>query len=163
MLKNAYFAGGCFWCITPVFRLYDGVKSVTSGYSGGGEDNPSYEDVKHQKTGHRETIWVVYDSEVDFDTLMRIYLANVDPFDGEGQFIDKGFSYTLAVFYTDEGQKAAAEARIRDLEQSSGRKACIALEAFRSFWPAEEYHQDYDLKNPEAFQKELEESGRLKH
>jgi peptide-methionine (S)-S-oxide reductase len=163
MIKTAYFAGGCFWCITPIFKLYDGVKSVTSGYSGGKEENPAYEDVKHQKTGHRETIKVEYDdSEVDFSTLMDIYLANVDPFDGKGQFIDKGFSYTLAVFYTDEEQKSAAGAKIAALQDKENRPVQIALEPFRSFYPAEEYHQDYFLKNPEAFEKEMKESGRRK-
>ena len=160
---KAYFAGGCFWCITPVFRLYEGVKSVTSGYSGGEEENPAYEDVKHQRTGHRETIRVEYDDAlVSFDTLMDIFLANVDPFDGEGQFIDKGFSYTLAIYYTCEKERSLAQSRIERLAAESSRPVHIALEPFKSFYEAEEYHQDYYLKNPEAFEKELIESGRKK-
>ncbi len=173
MIKTAYFAGGCFWCITPIFKLYDGVKSVTSGYSGGEEENPAYEDVKHQKTGHRETIRVEYDdSEVDYSMLMDIYLANVDPFDGEGQFIDKGFSYTLAVFYCDEDQKEIADAKIavirKEEEHSANKKGLlprpvwISVEPFKNFYAAEEYHQDYFLKNPEAFEREMKESGRRK-
>jgi methionine-S-sulfoxide reductase len=159
-MKKAYFAGGCFWCITPIFKIYK-ASSVISGYSGGDEVNPSYEDVKAQRTGHRETICVEYDeSKTDYETLLEIYLANVDPFDSEGQFIDKGFSYTLAIYYTDESQRIAADNALRALEQESGRKPAIALEPFKSFYPAEEYHQDYYLKNPEAFEKELEESGR---
>ena len=157
---KAYFAGGCFWCVTPIYKIY-GVDSVVCGYSGGDEVNPTYEDVKAQKTGHRETIELTYESEnVTFDKLLDIYFANVDPFDGEGQYIDKGYSYTLAVYYQSEEEKAAALARIRDLEQKAGKQAHIAVEPFKSFYPAEEYHQDYYLKNPEGFKKELEESGR---
>lgn len=159
-MKKAYFAGGCFWCITPMFKIY-GASNVTAGYSGGDEVNPAYEDVKAQKTGHRETICVEYDpSKVSYDTLLEIYLSNVDPFDSEGQFIDKGFSYTLAVYYTDEEELALASKAVKALEEDEGRKSFIALEPFKSFYPAEEYHQDYYLKNPDAFEKELIDSGR---
>lgn len=161
--ETAYFAGGCFWCITPTFRELPGVYEVVSGYSGGGEENPSYEDVKHQRTGHRETIRIAYDpTQVAFEQLMDIFLGSVDPFDPDGQFIDRGFSYTLAIYYLSEAQKTDAEARIRKLEQESGNPVYIRVEPFRSFWRAEEYHQNYDVKNPDAFQKELMESGRVK-
>ena len=161
--ETAYFAGGCFWCITPAFRELPGVSDVVSGYSGGGEENPAYEDVKFQRTGHRETICIDYDPEkVSFDTLMDIFLGSVDPYDPDGQFIDRGFSYTLAIYYCSKGQQAAAEGKIRALEETEGKPVYIRVEPFRSFWRAEEYHQDYYLKNPEAFRKELIESGRLK-
>ena len=161
--ETAYFAGGCFWCITPAFRELSGVSDVVSGYSGGGEENPTYEDVKYQRTGHRETIRIDYDPEkVSFDTLMDIFLGSVDPYDPDGQFIDRGFSYTLAIYYCSESQQAAAEGKIRTLEETEGKPVYIRVEPFRSFWRAEEYHQDYYLKNPEAFRKELIESGRLK-
>ena len=161
-MKEAYFAGGCFWCVTPIYKMY-GVDKVICGYSGGDEENPSYEDVKAQKTGHRETIMLEYDPEkVSYDKLLDIFLANVDPFDAEGQFIDKGFSYTLAVYYTTEEEKLKAYAKISKLEADSGKKVHIALEKFKSFYEAEDYHQDYYLKNPEAFEKELIESGRKK-
>ncbi len=159
---KAYFAGGCFWCVTPIYKIY-GVDKVVCGYSGGDEVNPTYEDVKAQKTGHRETIMLEYEPEkVAYDKLLDIFFANVDPFDGEGQFIDKGFSYTLAIFYTNEEERVKAQKKIEDLEKTSGRKVQVALEAFKSFYEAEEYHQDYYLKNPEAFEKELLESGRKK-
>lgn len=159
---TAYFAGGCFWCITPIFKIY-GASNVISGYSGGDEVNPTYEDVKHQKTGHREAIAVEYDNEkVSFADLLEIYLANVDPFDGEGQFIDRGHSYTLAIYYTNEEEKDIAMMALQELEEAEGKEVKIAVEAFKSFYPAEEYHQDYYLKNPEAFEKELIESGRKK-
>ena len=157
---QAYFAGGCFWCVTPVFKAF-GVKSVICGYSGGDEADPRYEDVKAQKTGHRETILVEYDPQrVSYATLLDIFLANVDPYDPEGQFIDKGFSYTLAIFYTSEEQKELAQKKVKELETASGRQVHISIEAFRSFYKAEEYHQDYYLKNPEEFEKEMTMSGR---
>ena len=159
---RAYFAGGCFWCVTPIYKMY-GVDRVVCGYSGGDEVNPTYEDVKAQKTGHRETIMLEYEPEkVAYDKLLDIFFANVDPLAGEGQFIDKGFSYTLAIFYTNEEERVKAQKKIEDLEKTSGRKVQVALEAFKSFYEAEEYHQDYYLKNPEAFEKELLESGRKK-
>ncbi len=161
MKKKAYFAGGCFWCIEPVFESLPGVFGAVSGYSGGVEENPAYEDVKAQRTGHRETVCVEYDDElISFDTLLETYLGSVDPFDGGGQFIDRGRSYTLAVYYTSGAERGITEAKLAELEQSAGKSVCICVEAFQSFYPAEEYHQDYYLKNPDAFQKELEESGR---
>ena len=163
MTKTAYFAGGCFWCITPVFKETQGVLSVVSGYAGGDEINPTYEDVKLQKTGHRETIEVSYDDTlITYDELFDIYLGGIDPFDAGGQFIDRGFSYTLAVYCTDEAQKSAATAKIAWAEEKCGQKLAIAVESYKNFYAAEEYHQDYYLKNPEAFEKELIESGRKK-
>jgi peptide-methionine (S)-S-oxide reductase len=159
---RAYFAGGCFWCVTPIYKMY-GVDKVVCGYSGGDEVNPTYEDVKAQKTGHRETIMLEYDPEkVSFDKLLDIYFANVDPYDSEGQYIDKGFSYTLAIYYNSEEEKAKAQEKLLAIEEKSGRRTFVALEPFKSFYEAEEYHQDYYLKNPEAFEKELIESGRKK-
>ncbi len=160
-MTTAYFAGGCFWCIAPVMKIRPGVTAVVSGYSGGDEENPSYEDVKAQKTGHRETIRVDFDERLtSYDELFDVYLAGVDPFDGGGQFIDRGRSYTLAVYFTSDEQKKIAEEKIRDLEKGSGEEVFIFLEPFKSFWPAEERHQDYYLKNPEEFERELELSGR---
>ena len=162
-MEKAYFAGGCFWCITPTFRKMGGVADVISGYSGGDEVAPSYEDVKNQRTGHRETICVEFEAEkVSFENLMDIFLCSVDPFDDGGQFIDRGFSYTLAVYYLNDSQKAVAEKLLDRLQQEAGKEACIAVEPFKNFYSAEEYHQNYDLKNPEAFRRELLESGRVK-
>ncbi len=161
-MSEAYFAGGCFWCVTPIYKMY-GVDEVICGYAGGDEENPTYEQVKHQETGHRETIKLVYDPEkVEYDKLLDIFFANVDPFDGEGQFIDKGFSYTLAIFYKTEEEKEKAEAKVKEVEAGSDKKAQVAILPYKNFYEAEEYHQDYYLKNPEAFEKELVESGRKK-
>ena len=159
-MKEAYYAGGCFWCVTPIYKMY-GVDKVICGYAGGDEVDPTYEDVKHQKTGHRETIKLVYDPEkVSYEKLLDIYFANVDPFDPEGQFIDKGFSYTLAIFYCDDREKELAEKKLVDIEKTQGKKTYVELLPYMNFYEAEEYHQDYYLKNPEAFERELVESGR---
>lgn len=159
-LNVSYFAGGCFWCITPIFKMYGAYKSLC-GYSGGDEVNPCYEDVKKQKTSHRETIAVEYCSEkVSYENLVDIFLANVDPFDKDGQFIDKGHSYTLAIYYTNEEEKLVAERKVSELQAKTGKQVYIAIEKLKNFYEAEEYHQDYYLKNPDAFEKELRESGR---
>ena len=162
-MKTAYFAGGCFWCITPTFQEMDGVYRVISGYSGGDEQNPVYEDVKYQRTGHRETIKIEYDpNAVSFAELFEIFLGGVDPFDDGGQYIDRGHSYTLAVYYLSEEEKSIALEKIEALEVQSGQRVCISVEPFKSFYSAEEEHQDYYLKHPEEFRKELIDSGRIK-
>ena len=161
MKSTAYFAGGCFWCITPTFKETDGVFDVISGYSGGDEADPTYADVKYQRTGHRETIRIDYDPElVSYQTLFDIFLSGVDPFDAGGQFIDRGHSYTLAVYYLNEEERAIAEAGIRALEAESGRTVYISVESFKNFYTAEEEHQDYYLKHPAEFEQELIDSGR---
>ena len=161
-MKQAYFAGGCFWCITPTFRELEGVENVISGYSGGTEENPTYENVKYQRTGHRETIRIDYDPEqVTYSELLDIFLNGVDPFDEGGQFIDRGHSYTLAIYYLTDGEKQIAETSIHKLEAQSGQTVFISVEPFRSFYSAEEEHQDYYRKHPAEFRQELIDSGRL--
>lgn len=163
MMKTAYFAGGCFWCITPAFKEMPGVAEVISGYCGGEEENPAYEDVKHQRTGHRETIRIDYDAaQVSFSQLLEMFLQNVDPFDGEGQFIDRGHSYTLAVYCNDDEERCETLRQLDKLEKDSGRQVFVSVEAYRRFYAAEEEHQDYYLKHPAEFEKELIDSGRKK-
>jgi peptide-methionine (S)-S-oxide reductase len=162
-IQTAYFAGGCFWCITPTFKEMPGVLDVVSGYSGGNEVDPTYMDVKSQKTGHREAIRIDYiPDRVTFEELFDVFLSGVDPFDPDGQFIDRGHSYTLAVFYLNEEQKRIAQQGIAQLEAESGQQVFISVEPFKSFYNAEEYHQDYYLKHPKEFRQELIDSGRLK-
>jgi len=145
----------------PEFDALDGVKKVRCGYCGGRAEDAVYEKVKAQQTLHRETIEIEYEPEkVSYARLLEVFLSSVDPFDGGGQFIDRGGSYTLAVYCTDPAERAEAEKAIAALEKSAGRRAEISLEEFTAFYPAEEYHQDYYIKNPEAFERELEESGR---
>ncbi len=160
-MKNAYFAGGCFWCITPVFMDTEGVKDVVSGFSGGIEKDPSYEDVKHQLTGHRETVKITYDeAKVTYGQLLDIFLTYTDPFDGEGQFIDRGRSYTLAVYYETEEEREITEEKLKELKNASGRDVFVAVEAFTAFYDAEDYHQHFYLTHPEEFEEELISSGR---
>lgn len=162
-MRNAYFAGGCFWCITPVFTELDGVKSVISGYSGGLEVNPSYEDVKKQLTSHRETIKIEYDvNKISYETLLNEFLNNVDVFDGEGQYIDRGRSYTLAVYYETKEECDAAKAQLDGLKKKYNKEIYVSLEPFKMFFEAEEYHQMFYLKNPEEFLEEMIKSGRKK-
>ena len=159
--KSAYFAGGCFWCITPILKIQNGVSGVVCGFSGGDEENPTYEDVKRQLTGHRETVRVDYDPDViRYGKLLDVFLAGVDPFDEGGQYIDRGFSYTLAVYYSDDDERAEAERKIRELEEKCCRRAFVSVEPFKSFYEAGEEHQDYYLNNPEKFEAELVGSGR---
>ena len=162
-MKTAYFAGGCFWCIGYQFEEVDGVSNVVSGFSGGQEKDPTYEDVKAQKTGHRETIKIVYDeNKTSFEKLLEIFIRNVDLYDEFGQFIDRGHSYTLAVYYNNEEEKQITQ-RLLDREAKlSGKTPHVALEPFKAFYEAEEYHQNYGIKNPEELEKELITSGRKK-
>jgi len=161
--ESAYFAGGCFWCITPTFQQLPGVTAVVSGYAGGDEENPNYADVKSQKTGHRETIRIDYNPEkVCFSDLFTTFLGGVDPFDDGGQYIDRGHSYTLAVYYQTPEEQSLTQQAIRQLEASAGQPVYVSIEAFKGFYTAEEEHQDYYLKHPREFQQELIDSGRLK-
>lgn len=162
-MNTAYFAGGCFWCITPDFQETPGVLAVTSGYSGGDELDPTYQDVKSQNTGHRETIRVDYDNTViSYPDLVDIFMRGVDPFDEGGQFIDRGHSYTLAIYHCCEEERQIAASKIHLLEKTSGQTVHISLEPFKCFYSAEEEHQDYYRKHPEEFRRELIESGRIK-
>ena len=160
-MARAYFAGGCFWCVTPTFRRLPGVGGITCGYCGGSEEAPDYASVKAQRTGHRETVEVEYDpAEISYAALCDAFLQDVDPFDGGGQFIDRGASYTLAAFYTCTEERTVMEEKLRALEAASGRPVFVALEPFRRFWIAEEEHQDFDLRHPRELETELRVSGR---
>ena len=162
-MKSAYFAGGCFWCISDVFSSIRGVIDVVSGYSGGNFENPTYDDVKSQTTGHRETVKVIYDEYiVSFWELLEIYFSNVDPFDIEGQFGDKGFSYTLAIFYSNDNEFNIINEFLLERQQSLDRKICISIEPLVNFYQAEDYHQNYSKKHPQEFEEELISSGRKK-
>ena len=117
-MRSAYFAGGCFWCITPVFAELPGVISVISGYCGGDEVDPCYEDVKSQNTGHRETVKIEYDEKkLSYPQLLKLFFENVDISDSGGQYIDRGRSYTLAVYYTCEVEKEAAYNENKDIRK----------------------------------------------
>lgn len=162
-MKSIYLAGGCFWCIEYFYRMAKGVISVTSGYSGGEEINPTYEDVKNQKTKHRETIKIDFDeTQTSIEQLVNIYFAHIDPLDKDGQFGDIGHSYTLAMYYQNKNEKLIFTKLVNDLQNKIGKQVYISIEPFKSFYKAEEYHQNYACKNPKAFHQELVDSGRKK-
>ena len=144
--ETAYFAAGCFWGVESLFQAQEGVLSTRVGYMGGHTDNPTYRDVCSGKTGHAETIEVVFDPvKTTFETLARFFFEMHDPTQMNRQGPDIGSQYRSAVFYTGEAQKETAENLIRLLKKASFRVA-TSLEKANTFWEAEEYHQDYYLK-----------------
>lgn len=150
-LEKATFAGGCFWCMEPPFDKIDGVVSTTSGYMGGHVENPTYEQVSAGKTGHVEAIQVLFDpSRVSYEKLLEVFWRNVDPTQANGQFVDIGSQYRTVIFYHDDEQKRVAEASKRKIEASGifGKMIVTELLPAGPFYPAEDYHQDYYLKNP---------------
>ncbi len=149
---RATFAGGCFWCEEGVFESIKGIAEVISGYSGGSEPNPSYEQVGSGATGHAESIEIYYDSsQVDFPTLVKVYLASIDPTQVNGQGPDHGAQYRSIIFYRNETERQQAGKALSDLVQSGKYQTPIVVQVipFQKFWPAEDYHQNYVLYHPE--------------
>ncbi len=142
--SKAYFGGGCFWCMEEAFEKKNGVKEVISGYSGGTTENPTYEDVTYGNTGHFETIEIIYDkSIITFEELVNLFWINIDPFDEQGQFCDKGFSYRSVAFYQNEDQKKIIENSKSEIEKKFNSKVVTYIRDFKKFYKAEENHQDY--------------------
>lgn len=151
MLETATFAGGCFWCMEGPFDVLDGVISTTSGYIGGTKKDPSYTEVTSGRTGHTEAVQVVYDpAKVSYEKLLDVFWHNIDPTVKNRQFCDSGSQYRSGIFYHSEAQKSAAAASKASLDKSKPFKAAIVTEitAATEFYAAEDYHQDYYLKNP---------------
>jgi len=149
--KVAVFGGGCFWCTEAVFDELRGVKSVVSGYAGGKSKNPTYDQVCMGNTGHAEVIKIEFDpAEISFRDLMTVFFATHDPTTLNRQGNDVGTQYRSAIFFVDEGQKAAAAAYIEELEKAKTFKNSIVttLEPLTEFFPAEGYHQKYYANNP---------------
>lgn len=147
----ATFAGGCFWCMEPPFDELEGVISTTSGYIGGHKADPTYKEVSAGGTGHTEAVEIVYDpTKISYEALLEVFWRNVDPLDASGQFCDKGDQYRTGIFYHDAEQQRLAEASRRALEDSGRLDAPIVTEivSATTFYPAEDYHQDYYKKNP---------------
>lgn len=160
--KLATFAGGCFWCMAPVFKIH-GVKTAVVGYAGGESENPTYETVSAGTTGHKEAIQLTYDPDrTAYATLLKIFLQNINPTDSDGQFADRGSQYQTAIFYHDERQKNQAEQALADLDQSGKFDKPLAVRRlpYKNFYPAEDYHQDYYLKSPVSYQAYKDGSGR---
>jgi len=149
--ETATFAGGCFWCMEHPFDELPGVISTTSGYTGGHQKHPTYQQVSAGTTGHTEAIQVVFDPKrISYEELLHVYWRNTDPTTANRQFCDVGTQYRSAIFYHSEAQKLAAEASKKALIQDKPFNGDIVTEITRAseFWPAEEYHQNYYLKNP---------------
>ncbi len=146
--KKATFAGGCFWCMDAEFSGVKGVSKVVSGYTGGTLVNPTYEQVSSGTTGHVEAIEVTYDpAQVSYQQLLDIFWDNVDPFDEYGQFCDKGSQYRAGIFYHDEEQKRLAEASKEKVTTKFKQSVATVIHPASVFYPAEDYHQDYYIKN----------------
>ncbi len=148
---KAYFAGGCFWCMEEVFENVEGVLSVTSGYMGGTVARPSYEEVSAGRTGHAESVEVVYDpTKVSYQKLLDAFWLNVDPITPNAQFCDHGSQYRSAIFFQTDEEKRTSETSKQAIEQSSRFKDQIVTQIVMAsqFYPAEEYHQDFYKKNP---------------
>ena len=163
-MEKLYLAGGCFWCIGDYFLMQDGVEEVNCGYSGGDEKEVTYYQVKAQKTGHRESIEIIYDpSVISLEKLIDLYFIYVDVLDDDGQGIDRGRSYSLALYYQNEEEKSLFIKKNQEVEKSLNDKSVVAIEKFKFFILAEEEHQNYSFKNPGEFLEELEKSGREEH
>ncbi len=160
---TAVFAGGCFWCTEAQFKGFPGVLSVTSGYTGGTVPNPTYEMVSSHRTHHREAVQVVYDpAVVSYPKLLERFWYGIDPTQADGQLYDVGENYRTAIYWRNEAQHREALASKEALQRSGQFKQPIATEVLPAsrFWPAEEYHQDYEDKNPQAYRRYREGSGR---
>jgi peptide-methionine (S)-S-oxide reductase len=150
----ATFAGGCFWCMEPPYDKLPGVLSTTSGYMGGKKRYPTYEEVSSGITGHAEVVQVAYDpSKVSYEKLLEVFWVNVDPTVDDRQFCDRGTQYRTAIFVHTPEQRKAAEASKAALEKNKPFKERIVTPIVDAgeFWPAEDYHQDYYLKNPARY------------
>ncbi|MDD9892945.1 MAG: peptide-methionine (S)-S-oxide reductase MsrA [Gammaproteobacteria bacterium] len=153
-LAKATFAAGCFWCVEPPFDKLDGVISTTSGYIGGKEKNPSYNEVSRGETGHTEAVEVIYDPKrVSYETLLDTFWINVDPTTNTRQFCDSGAHYRPGIFWHGEEQKAAAEKSHKLIDESGRFDQPIKVEVTEAttFYAAESYHQDYYLRNPARY------------
>lgn len=149
--EEAVLAGGCFWCLEHDLEELPGVLEVTSGYSGGSLARPSYRQVSAGGTGHQESVRVRFDNErIRYDTLLRAYWRNIDPFDGGGQFCDKGDSYRPVIFTGSASQaveaRQSAVAAARELSRPVSALK-VAIKPLNRFWPAEQYHQNYAERN----------------
>ncbi len=147
----AYFASGCFWCVEAIYEDIIGVKEVISGYSGGTEDNPTYEQVGRGLTTHAEAVKVYYDpNEIDFQTLVKVFFASHDPTTPNRQGPDHGAQYRSIAFYSNDSEKNIIENYMAQLNKDQVYNSPIVtqVEKFVRFYDAEDYHQDYERRNP---------------
>jgi len=152
---EAVFAGGCFWCVESDFDKIDGVLETISGYTGGALPNPTYRQVAKENTGHYEAVKVTYDpNRVSYAELVEYFWRHVDPTDDGGQFCDRGSSYRTAIFAGSEEERSVAETSKMAIDDAGTLLTPIVTPILDAseFWQAEDYHQDYYLKNPARYQ-----------
>jgi peptide-methionine (S)-S-oxide reductase len=150
----ATFAGGCFWCMEPPFEKLEGVHAVISGYMGGKEKNPTYDDVGSGGTGHAESVQILYDPKViTYERLLEVFWHNIDPTTDDRQFCDRGRQYRPAIFWQDSTQKALAEASLARVNETKtfARPILVEITQATPFYPAETYHQDFYKKDPARY------------
>ncbi len=150
-LHKAYFASGCFWCVEAVFESVMGVEEAVSGYCGGHTKNPTYQTIGTGTTGHAEAVEIYYDTtKIDYPTLLKVFFGSHDPTTLNRQGPDEGTQYRSGIYYTNENEKEIVEAYIKDLEEKGEFSGTITTEVAELdiFYKAEEYHQDYEKKNP---------------
>lgn len=148
--NDAIFAGGCFWCMEPPFDQLNGVVATTAGYIGGSKPNPTYNEVSSGKTGHTEAVKITYrPAAISYQELLEIFWVNIDPVAVNRQFCDRGSQYRAGIFYLDDKQERLAQASKIRLETSGQLDKPVTTEITKAgtFYPAEDYHQDYYLKN----------------
>jgi peptide-methionine (S)-S-oxide reductase len=151
-MSKAYFASGCFWCVEAIFESIEGVSEVVSGYAGGSAETANYRDVSSGSSKHAESVEVYYDPKiVSYETLLTVFFDSHDPTALNRQGPDFGFQYRSALFFTDSIQQTAAEAKIQELESTRKFPAPITTKvtALEKFYPAEDYHQNYERLNPD--------------
>ncbi len=159
--EKAVFAGGCFWCIQPLYDNLEGVISAKVGYTGGNAENPTYAQVSSGRTGHAEAIEIVFDpAKISYEKLLDLFWKNIDPTTLNRQFADTGSQYRTAIFYTSEEQKRKAEESVKKMSAYYDRPIVTSIEPAKPFYPAEVYHQFYYKKNPEHYDAYKEGSGR---
>jgi peptide-methionine (S)-S-oxide reductase len=151
---QAIFAGGCFWSVERFFDKVEGVVSTVSGYTGGTKKNPTYDDVVTGTTGHAESVQVAYDpKKVSYEKLLDAFWHNIDPFTANGQFCDFGSQYRTVIFYNDETQKRLAEKSQKEIQERFKKPVATRIVAASEFYPAEDYHQDFHVKNPARYER----------
>lgn len=163
MKERIILAGGCFWCMVHPFNRWEGVESVVSGYTGGHLVNPTYSDVTKGTSGHTEAVEIIFDSEkMPLEKILGVYWQIIDPYDLEGQFVDRGSSYRPSIYVTSEKQREIAIKSRQEESSRRGKPESIQVPILDAqvFYPAEEYHQDFYLKNPDRYERYRRGSGR---
>jgi peptide-methionine (S)-S-oxide reductase len=161
--SKATFASGCFWCVEAVFESVIGVEEAESGYAGGKEPSPTYEDVSAHATGHAEAVQVYYDpSVVSYATLLKVYFASQNPTQVNGQGPDRGAPYRSMIFYRNNEERTQAQKYIAEIQKNYKSPIAAQLAPLDKFWIAEEYHQDYVKRNPQVGYVQAESIPRIK-